>query len=193
MEKMNIFVKVCGEYPKIEKYLKEHNGFNTEENDDTLYIYVGNSVDLKDIKEKNVICFTNSVVPFSYMKCIDIEQDVINSLNVFRDSNNFGIINITLGNIIDSLLNTKEFSIIRKSGDVLSSLMTECTSLINDFNINDINKTFFIVNANEFLTFDELSKTFELVVDTLQNKEIIHSYCLNRILTKQILNLILIK
>lgn len=115
MEKMNVFVKVCGGYPEIEKYLKENNVFNSQENDDTVYIYVGKSNELNEIKEKKVICFTNEVVPYSHMKCNDIEQDVINALNVFRDTNNFGIINITLGSIVDSLLNANEFSIIRKN------------------------------------------------------------------------------
>lgn len=167
MSKININVKVVGDYPMISQYLEEVKVFNNEIHEDTISILIGTTKELKNEKfNENTICFTDKDIKCAHMKCTYLETQVISALNTILflivDT---GTINFDLEEI-KNVLKCNEFYIISASDETLIEAMELTLNSIEGFKLFDIKN----VIVNFIIDKDETLKSINEVLDLLRSK-----------------------
>lgn len=213
---MNINVKLCGKYPLVKKYLESTELFSSEIDDNTLCILVGKTKELKkEIINKQTICFCEKNISTPHMKCIDLENQVVEALENLTYLSYAAIIKVNSEEVKKTLLNCTEFYFYRnKSDTVLSSIYNLVRTVDFDFEnvtdvffnaeltidctINDIQNSIILLNEANKPNYKNLIgkiKSGIEMLDEITKDSLPRSfgYAINRSLNQPIINLILIK
>lgn len=195
MEKLNVVVKFDGEFPSIENYLNEISEYiDQKEDEDTLYIYVASSKNFnsKEIIDGQTIVFTDKEVEYPHMICSDLEQQTIDALESLHYLSFGGIINITLGEVITSLLYANEFIFINKSNIKILDAMSDCLNSI-EIDMENVKKIYTNIMISAEAEYNDFSDSLHLLNQNInRNCDVIMGQIFNRKITKHVIFAVLI-